>query len=162
MKEENSGDESKDDINDESASLDDSPDDNRTQSKDSIKDDKVTEDMGIKEEPNTKPEIKEESNLTVDEDPITDTSSRTMILPDDVLFLKKVDDEDIIATGRPYLVCNSIPLPKGSTIGPFRGELVSLSSIQQGDLVLQVFMSKILHHIFHFACRLVSILFQKL
>ncbi|KAK3085791.1 hypothetical protein FSP39_008721 [Pinctada imbricata] len=57
--------------------------------------------------------------------------------PDEVLFLKKVDDDDIIAASRPYLVCNSVPLSKGSCFGPFRGEVVSLSSIQQGDLVLQ-------------------------
>ena len=63
---------------------------------------------------------------------------KSLCFPNDVLSLKKVDDSEIASVGRSYLVCSAIPLQTGSSIGPFSGELVSLSSIQQGDLVLQV------------------------
>jgi len=63
---------------------------------------------------------------------------KSINFPNDVLFLKKVDAEEAREIGRAYLVCTAIPLQKGSSIGPFLGERVSLSSIRQGDLVLQV------------------------
>lgn len=63
---------------------------------------------------------------------------KSLSFPSDILILKKVEGEEALRTGRPYVVCTEIPLQKGSSIGPFRGEHVSLSSVRQGDLVLQV------------------------
>ena len=59
-------------------------------------------------------------------------------VPNNILFLKRLDEEDASIAGRSCLLFSAIPLPAGSCIGPFKGEIVSLSSIKQGDLVLQV------------------------
>ncbi|XP_061197753.1 zinc finger protein ush-like isoform X1 [Saccostrea echinata] len=58
-------------------------------------------------------------------------------VPNNILFVKKLDEEDANIAGRSCLLFSAIPLPSGSCIGPFKGEIVSLSSIKQGDLVLQ-------------------------
>lgn len=88
---------------------------------------------------------KEQSDITVK----SEASESEMILescnslkrvsvPNNILFLKRLDEEDANIAGRSCLLFSAIPLPSGSCIGPFKGEIVSLSSIKQGDLVLQV------------------------
>ncbi|XP_021365821.1 zinc finger protein ush-like isoform X2 [Mizuhopecten yessoensis] len=62
---------------------------------------------------------------------------KSLSFPSDILSLRKVEGEEALRVGRPYIVCTAIPLQKGSSIGPFLGEHVSLSSVRQGDLVLQ-------------------------
>lgn len=62
---------------------------------------------------------------------------KSLSFPSDILSLRKVEGEEALRVGRPYVVCTAIPLQKGSSIGPFLGEHVSLSSVRQGDLVLQ-------------------------
>lgn len=65
-------------------------------------------------------------------------SLKRVSVPNNILFLKRLDEEDANIAGRSCLLFSAIPLPSGSCIGPFKGEIVSLSSIKQGDLVLQV------------------------
>ncbi|XP_033754309.1 zinc finger protein ush-like [Pecten maximus] len=62
---------------------------------------------------------------------------KSLSFPSDILSLRKVEGEEALRVGRPYVVCTAIALQKGSSIGPFLGEHVSLSSVRQGDLVLQ-------------------------
>ncbi|XP_060082340.1 zinc finger protein ZFPM1-like [Ylistrum balloti] len=62
---------------------------------------------------------------------------KSLSFPSDILSLRKVEGDEALRVGRPYVVCTAIPLQKGSSIGPFLGEHVSLSSVRQGDLVLQ-------------------------
>lgn len=64
-------------------------------------------------------------------------SLKRVSVPNNILFLKRLDEEDANIAGRSCLLFSAIPLPSGSCIGPFKGEIVSLSSIKQGDLVLQ-------------------------
>ncbi|KAL3860678.1 hypothetical protein ACJMK2_010769 [Sinanodonta woodiana] len=59
------------------------------------------------------------------------------LFPSDVLSLRKVEESEFIQTGIAWSILANIALQKGSTIGPYRGELVSLSSIKPGQLVLQ-------------------------
>ncbi|VDI45814.1 zinc finger protein ZFPM1 [Mytilus galloprovincialis] len=83
----------------------------------------------IKSEP-ASPEVPNDRVSTQDD-------KAPVIFLNDVLLLKKVDKDEAHLTGRSFLVCAAIPLPKGSCIGPFDAEIVSLSSIRQGDMVLQ-------------------------
>lgn len=66
------------------------------------------------------------------------TDLKRVSVPNNILFVKRLDEEDANIAGRSCLLFSAIPLPSGSCIGPFKGEIVSLSSIKQGDLVLQV------------------------
>lgn len=85
----------------------------------------------IKSEP-TSPVVPNDNDRTSTQD-----DKAPVIFLNDVLLLKKVDKDEAHLTGRSFLVCAAIPLPKGSCIGPFDAEIVSLSSIRQGDMVLQ-------------------------
>lgn len=87
----------------------------------------------IKSEP-ASPEVPNDRVSTQDD-------KAPVIFLNDVLLLKKVDKDEAHLTGRSFLVCAAIPLPKGSCIGPFDAEIVSLSSIRQGDMVLQVILN---------------------
>lgn len=58
--------------------------------------------------------------------------------PADLLTLRQVDESEFLQTGIPWSVISVAPLPKGSTVGPYQGETVALSSIKPGELVLQV------------------------
>ena len=59
-------------------------------------------------------------------------------LPSDVLFLKQAE---LLVQGTPrvgWLVCSAIPLPPGSSLGPFQGQLVKPDEVKVGDLIVQV------------------------
>lgn len=58
--------------------------------------------------------------------------------PVDLLTLRQVDEAEFLQTGIPWSVTSVTALPKGSTVGPYQGETVALSSIKPGELVLQV------------------------
>ncbi|CAL1536517.1 unnamed protein product [Lymnaea stagnalis] len=58
-------------------------------------------------------------------------------LPSDVLYLKQLD---INIHGTPsvgWVVCCAIPLPQGSSLGPFQGQLVPPETVKVGDLIVQ-------------------------
>ncbi|XP_053402736.1 zinc finger protein ZFPM2-like [Mercenaria mercenaria] len=57
--------------------------------------------------------------------------------PADLLTLRQVDEAEFLQTGIPWSVISVTALPKGSTVGPYQGETVALSSIKPGELVLQ-------------------------
>ncbi|XP_060586148.1 uncharacterized protein LOC132741896 isoform X2 [Ruditapes philippinarum] len=57
--------------------------------------------------------------------------------PADLLTLRQVDESEFLQTGIPWSVISVASLPKGSTVGPYQGETVALSSIKPGELVLQ-------------------------
>jgi hypothetical protein len=104
----------------------------------------VTSPCSTSNEPNThsKQTIKSEpadAEVIQDNDDETNRDEKSpVIFLNDVLILKKVEKDEAQQMGRSFLVCSAIPLPKGSSIGPFDAEIVSLSSIRQGDMVLQV------------------------
>lgn len=58
--------------------------------------------------------------------------------PSDILTLKKVDESVCYETGIPWIVSSSIPLPKGSSIGPYTGKVVPLSELKEKEHILQV------------------------
>ena len=37
-----------------------------------------------------------------------------------------------------WMICSAIPLPKGSSLGPFAGDMVSSDNIRVGDLIVEV------------------------
>ncbi|XP_059177726.1 zinc finger protein ush-like [Physella acuta] len=58
-------------------------------------------------------------------------------LPSDVLYLR---EQDINIHGTPsvgWVVCCAIPLPQGSSLGPFQGQLVPPEAVKVGDLIVQ-------------------------
>lgn len=57
--------------------------------------------------------------------------------PADLLTLRQVEESEFLQTGIPWSVTSLTALPKGSTVGPYHGESVALSSIKPGELVLQ-------------------------
>lgn len=59
-------------------------------------------------------------------------------LPSDVLFLKKEDIKIHGTTSVGWIVCSAIPLPQGSSLGPFQGQQVSSDAVKVGDLIIQV------------------------
>lgn len=58
--------------------------------------------------------------------------------PTDLLTLRQVEESEFLQTGIPWSVMTQVTVSKGSTIGPYQGETVALSSIKPGELVLQV------------------------
>ena len=59
-------------------------------------------------------------------------------LPSDVLYLRQ---EEVMIHGTPsqrWVVCCAIPLPQGSSLGPFQGSLVASEAVKVGDLIVQV------------------------
>ncbi|KAL4234172.1 hypothetical protein ACF0H5_005825 [Mactra antiquata] len=62
---------------------------------------------------------------------------RKLNFPADLLTLRQVDESEFLQTGIPWSVTSHAELSKGSTIGPYQGETVALSSIKPGELVLQ-------------------------
>lgn len=58
--------------------------------------------------------------------------------PVELLTLRQVDETEFLQTGIPWSVTAQVAVPKGTTIGPYQGETVALSSIKPGELVLQV------------------------
>lgn len=58
--------------------------------------------------------------------------------PAELLTLRQVDETEFLQTGIPWSVTAQVAVPKGTTIGPYQGETVALSSIKPGELVLQV------------------------
>ena len=59
--------------------------------------------------------------------------------PSDILTLKKVDESVFSETGVPWIVVCAVPLPKGSSIGPYTGEMVSISEVKDKQHILQVY-----------------------
>ncbi|XP_052816544.1 zinc finger protein ZFPM1-like isoform X2 [Mya arenaria] len=57
--------------------------------------------------------------------------------PVDLLTLRQVDESEFLQTGIPWSVSSQMAVPRGSTIGPYQGETIALSSIKPGELVLQ-------------------------
>jgi len=58
--------------------------------------------------------------------------------PADLLTLRQVDESEFLQTGIPWSITTQVPVSQGSTIGPYKGETIALSSIKPGELVLQV------------------------
>ncbi|KAK6184615.1 hypothetical protein SNE40_007054 [Patella caerulea] len=58
-------------------------------------------------------------------------------LPSDVLHLKRIEVNVDNNPTYGWVVCSGIPLPKGSSLGPFQGEIISTEKVQMGDLILQ-------------------------
>ena len=59
-------------------------------------------------------------------------------LPSDVLYLRQ---QEVNIHGTPnlgWVVCCAIPLPQGSSLGPFQGQLVAPEDVKVGDLIVQV------------------------
>ena len=59
-------------------------------------------------------------------------------LPSDVLYLRQ---QEVSIHGTPnlgWVVCCAIPLPQGSSLGPFQGQLVAPEDVKVGDLIVQV------------------------
>ena len=59
--------------------------------------------------------------------------------PSDILTLKKVDESVFCETGVPWMVLSAVPLPKGSSIGPYAGEMVALTDLRDKQHILQVY-----------------------
>ncbi|CAG5131985.1 unnamed protein product [Candidula unifasciata] len=58
-------------------------------------------------------------------------------LPSDVLYLRQ---QDMTIHGTPsvgWVVCCAIPLPQGSSLGPFQGQIVPPETVKVGDLIVQ-------------------------
>ncbi|KAH9489771.1 hypothetical protein Btru_036693 [Bulinus truncatus] len=58
-------------------------------------------------------------------------------LPSDVLYLRQ---QEMNIHGTPsigWVVCCAIPLPQGSSLGPFQGQLVPPEAVKVGDLIVQ-------------------------
>ncbi|KAK0060892.1 zinc finger protein ush [Biomphalaria pfeifferi] len=58
-------------------------------------------------------------------------------LPSDVLYFRQ---QEMNIHGTPsvsWVVCCAIPLPQGSSLGPFQGQLVPPESVKVGDLIVQ-------------------------
>ncbi|RUS82640.1 hypothetical protein EGW08_009593 [Elysia chlorotica] len=58
-------------------------------------------------------------------------------LPSDVLYLRQ---QEVSIHGTPnlgWVVCCAIPLPQGSSLGPFQGQLVVPEDVKVGDLIVQ-------------------------
>ncbi|XP_052232234.1 uncharacterized protein LOC127845395 isoform X2 [Dreissena polymorpha] len=62
---------------------------------------------------------------------------RRLNFPIDLLTLRQVEESEFLLTGIPWSVTTVTSVQKGSTIGPYLGETVALSSIKPGELVLQ-------------------------
>ena len=60
--------------------------------------------------------------------------------PSDILTLKKVDESVFCETGVPWIVVSAVPLPKGSSIGPYTGEMVAVTDFKDKEHILQVYM----------------------
>ncbi|ESO81930.1 hypothetical protein LOTGIDRAFT_170471 [Lottia gigantea] len=59
-------------------------------------------------------------------------------LPSDVLHLKRIEVNVDNNLTYGWVVCSGIPLPKGSSLGPFQGEIISTDvKVKMGDLILQ-------------------------
>ncbi|XP_041377181.1 zinc finger protein ZFPM1-like [Gigantopelta aegis] len=67
-------------------------------------------------------------------------------LPNDVLFLKKINVSMHGNSAVCWVVCCAIPLPKGSSLGPFQGEITLAEKVKVGDMILQ-FSSKVNQHV---------------
>ncbi|XP_070193733.1 zinc finger protein ZFPM1-like [Littorina saxatilis] len=78
------------------------------------------------------------------EDPATMGLVRHLQLPSDVLYLKEVEVNMHGKTTSSWMICSGIPLPKGSSLGPFAGDLVSSDNVRVGDLIVE-FHSKTGH-----------------
>ncbi|XP_076449685.1 uncharacterized protein LOC143286042 isoform X2 [Babylonia areolata] len=80
--------------------------------------------------------------------PVESSASQGLVkhlqLPSDVLYLKEME---VMVHGTPtpsWMICSAIPLPKGSSLGPFCGNMVSSDNIRVGNLILE-FHSKTGH-----------------
>ena len=52
-----------------------------------------------------------------------------------------VQELEVNVHGNPtpsWMICSAIPLPKGSSLGPFAGDMVSSDNIRVGDLIVEV------------------------
>ncbi|GFN89791.1 Zinc finger protein ush [Plakobranchus ocellatus] len=62
-------------------------------------------------------------------------------LPSDVLYLRQQEVNIHGTLNLGWVVCCAIPLPQGSSLGPFQGQLVAPEDVKVGDLIVQ-FTSK--------------------
>ena len=90
------------------------------------------------EEPIVKQEVESDSLVTAEMSPQRQEVMKKLNFPSDLLSLKKVKESEFLQTGIPWSISSHIPLSKGTSIGPYQGEMVALSSIKPGQLVLQV------------------------
>ena len=58
--------------------------------------------------------------------------------PSDILTLRKVEESLCYQTGLLWTVSLAIPLPKGSSIGPYTGKMVALGDLKEREHILQV------------------------
>lgn len=66
-------------------------------------------------------------------------------LPSDVLYLRQQEMNIHGTASVGWVVCCAIPLPQGSSLGPFQGQLVSPEAVKVGDLIVQVRFSLFRH-----------------
>jgi len=65
--------------------------------------------------------------------------------PQELLTLRQVEETEFLQTGIPWSITAQVAVPKGTTIGPYLGETIALSSIKPGELVLQVSHPTFIH-----------------
>ena len=61
--------------------------------------------------------------------------------PSDILTLRKVEESVCYQTGLLWTVSPAVPLPKGSSIGPYTGKMVALGELKEREHILQVNMA---------------------
>ena len=92
----------------------------------------------IKTEPGVNSEDDDNCDVDSAESPTVQQLMRHLQLPNDVLFLKKINVTMHGNSAVCWVVCCAIPLPKGSSLGPFQGEITLAEKVKVGDMILQV------------------------
>ena len=125
--------------NDQSNDMSQSEDENEPMESDNTKDNRERHSPSLHEKDSTNGRL-ENGHISPMSPPSPSTHEvmKKCNFPSDILTLNKVEESVCYQTGIPWTVSPVIPLPKGSSIGPYTGKMVALGDLKEREHILQV------------------------